>query len=391
LSGPSHHDARCSKHFQKINDPPTTIMTTEQREEGEHNDQHQDDGGVGLIASGLAWVDKQREKRRREHLQIEAEKQFQKIAQAERARKGSSSIGNSVAGNWSRSFDTSTSDALSTLGSADFDDGGETAAAAAAAAAATATTNNNNNQYNNQKQNQSISVTSDVSESGGVRVDLSDVLINDADIPYEDIIPPVRVTPVDGDENSPYVLNADQMHAIAKHVLPETIMYCRWRRLYGLGRDGDSFDGCIRLIGTSKRTLMVVKTTRGEIFGGYADEPWHSRNQHATAKFYGSASSALFSFSSQTASGKNKNANPIPIDVYRWTGKNRYIQVCDVSSKMLAFGGGGNEGSFGLCLQEDFQRGTTGHCDTFDNEPLCEEGNFDVVDVEFWEFLTGVF
>merc|ERR1712238_533499 len=130
---------------------------------------------------------------------------------------------------------------------------------------------------------------------------------------------------------------------------------------------------------------IKMKTTRGDIFGGYAGAPWHSRKDYATAKFYGSASSCLFSFSSPL-SASSSSSSPSPIDVYRWTGKYRYIQVCDVSPKMLAFGGGGDKGTFGLCLQEDFQRGTTGHCDTFDNEPLCEEGNFDVVDVEFWEF-----
>ncbi len=196
-------------------------------------------------------------------------------------------------------------------------------------------------------------------------------------------IGPVRVTKVEGDDESPYILSQEQMDEISKHVLPETIKYCRWRRLYGLGRDGDSFDGCLRIIGSEKRTLMVVRTTKGDVFGGYADAPWHSKHDSSTAKFYGSASSCLFSFPPKFQGSE--------IVVYRWTGKNRYIQVCDVSNKMLAFGGGGDKGAFGLCLQEDFERGTTGHCETFDNEPLCSEGNFDIVDVEFWEFQTGVF
>ena len=58
---------------------------------------------------------------------------------------------------------------------------------------------------------------------------------------------------------------------------------------------------------------------------------------------------------------------------------------------MMAFGGGGADGAFGLCVEEDFQTGSTGPCDTFDNEPLCDQETFEIVDVEFWEFLTGVF
>lgn len=370
---------------------PATIMSTEQEQSSRNNQQQQsqqqlDESDGGFIASGMAWVDKQREKRRREYLKIEAKKQLQKIGHAERVRKEALLAGNSVDGfgsDRSHSLVNSSSSSLSkqkdhtrpvglttnrSLGSTSSSDSvevdldGET--------------------------NQNIGGTSDVSESGegaSGKLDLNDVLVNDEN--YEDKLPPVRVTQVEGDESSPYVLNADQMQSIAKNVLPETIVYCRWKRLYSLSRDGDSFDGCLRIIGTSKRTLMVVKTTRGDIFGGYAGAPWHSRKDYATAKFYGSASSCLFSFSSPL-SASSSSSSPSPIDVYRWTGKNRYIQVCDVSSKMLAFGGGGDKGTFGLCLQEDFQRGTTGHCDTFDNEPLCEEGNFDVVDVEFWEFLT---
>jgi hypothetical protein len=249
--------------------------------------------------------------------------------------------------------------------------------------------------------------TSDVSMSGGgasAMLSLSDIDGIEEPSPQQqppkeepidgDNVAEVRVTKVEGDDASPYILSQTQMNEISRHVLPETIAYCRWRRLYGLGRDGDSFDGCLRIIGAEKRTLMVVRTTKGDIFGGYADAPWHSRHDSSTAKFYGSASSCLYSFSS-TLTPLSKSAAPrdSPIHVYRWTGKNRYIQVCDVSNKMLAFGGGGDKGAFGLCLQEDFQRGTTGRCETFDNDPLCsgDERTFDIVDLEFWEFQTGVF
>lgn len=366
---------------------PATIMSTEQEQSSRNNQHHQqeqeqDESDGGFIASGMAWVDKQRERRRREYLKMEAKKQLQKIGHAERARKEALLAGSSVDGfgsDRSHSLVNSSSSSLSKQQD-------HTRPVGLTTNRSLGSTASSGSVECDGETNQNIGGTSDVSESGegaSGKLDLNDVLVNDEN--YEDILPPVRVTQVEGDESSPYVLNADQMQSISKYVLPETIVYCRWRRLYSLSRDGDSFDGCLRIIGTSKRTLMVVKTTRGDIFGGYADAPWHSRQDYATAKFYGSASSCLFSFSSPSSS------SPSPIDVYRWTGKNRYIQVCDVSSKMLAFGGGGDKGTFGLCLQEDFQRGTTGHCDTFDNEPLCEEENFDVVDVEFWEFLTGVF
>jgi hypothetical protein len=30
-------------------------------------------------------------------------------------------------------------------------------------------------------------------------------------------------------------------------------------------------------------------------------------------------------------------------------------------------------------------------CDTFGNEPLCDQENFSIMDLEVWGFLTGVF
>merc|ERR1711963_1380394 len=99
----------------------------------------------------------------------------------------------------------------------------------------------------------------------------------------------VRIAKVEGDETSPYILNKDQMNEIAQNVLPETIAYCQWRRVYSLERDGDSFDECLRKIGNAKRTLMVVRTSHGEIIGGFAEEEW----QHAAAQYHGSASSCL--------------------------------------------------------------------------------------------------
>jgi hypothetical protein len=261
-------------------------------------------------------------------------------------------------------------------------------------------------------------------EGASGQLDLADILGESDSEEEEDEqqeefpIPPVRVELLDGDSDNPFILTEDQMHAIASHVLPKTIAFCRWRRLYGLNRDGDSFDACLRIIGTAQRTLMVIRTTKGDIFGGYADAPWHANDKGGSAGFYGSAAACLFSFSStyKKSKGKNKKtcfkfhennksnnnnintddgettlSSPSYINVYRWTGKNRYIQLCEVSSKKIAFGGGGDDGAFGVCVQEDFQRGSTGPCDTFDNDPLCEDGSFDIVDVEFWEYLTGVF
>ena len=360
---------------------PTTIImsSTEQHQERsafqDHEEQQQQQQQDGFIASGLSWFDKQREKKRREHLKIQAEKQLQKIKDASSllAAAADNSIASGNSGG-DDDDDNISSSSLShhhqghnnnnhnrtptpqpiglsanrsrSIGSTASVDSADISCSKSGEGASgkfdlndvvTLVANNNNTNYNNNNNNENYNINDSNNNNNNNNN-------NDNEDDQEEIIPPVRVTHVDGDEDSPYILNTDQMNSIAKDVLPETVMYCRWRRLYSLNRDGDSFAGCLRIIGTSKRTLMVVKTTRGEIFGGYADAPWHSRQSHATAKFYGSASSCLFSFPSSLSTPsslslpspatKSKDGNnngehrSTPsssssssiLDVYRWTG-----------------------------------------------------------------------
>ena len=229
-----------------------------------------------------------------------------------------------------------------------------------------------------------------------------------------DALSPDRTKPI------PMVLSPEQMHDIARYVLPKGIAFCRWNRLYSLTRDGDSFWQCLRLCGSEPKTLVVIKTTRGAIFGGYADAPWELKSAHAQGSFHGSASACLFSFSipddndgssnndsggaqpsavngthpqSSKSSHENATTPSTNLKVFHWTGANRYIQYTDTteSRRMLAFGGGGQEGAFGLCVEQDFQFGSTGPCDTFGNLPLCDQENFNIMDMEVWGFLTGQF
>ena len=54
------------------------------------------------------------------------------------------------------------------------------------------------------------------------------------------------------------------------------------------------------------------------------------------------------------------------------------------TDEYVALGGGG--GSFGLLLEDDFARGSTGPCQTFANDPLCSAEHFEVATFELWGF-----
>ncbi|KIL61647.1 hypothetical protein M378DRAFT_82266 [Amanita muscaria Koide BX008] len=57
-------------------------------------------------------------------------------------------------------------------------------------------------------------------------------------------------------------------------------------------------------------------------------------------------------------------------DVYKWTGRNKYVVLGEPD--YISFGGG--EGKYGLCLDETLFEGSSARCPTFDNEPLCSPG-----------------
>jgi hypothetical protein len=175
------------------------------------------------------------------------------------------------------------------------------------------------------------------------------------------------------EDDTPHILNQGQRQGIASSVLPVSVSTRRWKRVYSLERDGDSFETFLSKIRGQEPTLLVVKTTKDHLFGGFADQAWKRQRD-----YFGSGQSCLFRIQGQEV---------IP---YRWTGRNRFIQHLDVEKSLIGMGGG-STGSFGLCIEKDFLRGSTETCETFDNEPLCSDSLFDVRAVDVYAFVRGIF
>ena len=189
-----------------------------------------------------------------------------------------------------------------------------------------------------------------------------------------------------------FILSPSHMKMMAADALPSSITYSQWKRLYSLQRDGDSFEGSfLKKVAGQRRTLLVIKTTRGEILGGYTECPWES--QPCGSVFYGSGHPFLFGIKDNHIgvmdNDENNKGVADELKVYKWTGSNHYMQMCDVHSKKIALGGGGGAGMFGLCIEDDFANGSTGACETYGNEPLCQEDCFQIMDVECWGFVVG--
>jgi hypothetical protein len=192
-----------------------------------------------------------------------------------------------------------------------------------------------------------------------------------------DYVPPVRVVADQDAHQYVYLLSTNQMQQVAELILPKGITYCPWKRLYRLSRDGDSFAAFLEAVKGHSRTLLVIRTTKGFLLGGFADAEWCN-----APRFVGGPSACLYKVCDESI---------IP---YKWSGANRYIQLCDAANQRIAFGGGSDDlgqTAFGLVIERHFQIGTTGRCVTFNNEPLCEEATFAVEDMEVYGFLVGQF
>jgi hypothetical protein len=71
---------------------------------------------------------------------------------------------------------------------------------------------------------------------------------------------------------APTILQSCHMTALIESVaLPPSLNFCKWKRVYSLARDGDSFELFLRLVQSHDRSVLVVRTMHGRIFGGYAD------------------------------------------------------------------------------------------------------------------------
>lgn len=101
------------------------------------------------------------------------------------------------------------------------------------------------------------------------------------------------------------ILSDLQISNLVEH-FPSMMMTMDWTLVYSINRDGDSVGTFFEKCKDWKYTLIVVKESKGWIFGGFCSEKWRS-----SLKFYGTGESFLFTFKDGS----------VPI-AYYWTGLN---------------------------------------------------------------------
>ena len=162
------------------------------------------------------------------------------------------------------------------------------------------------------------------------------------------------------------ILSSDQVRSIVS-ALPARCRLCNWRLAYSSRRDGISLRSLYRAAAgknSSVESVLVVRDTKGHSFGAFTSEPWR-----VSPRYYGTGESFVFTVEPKCVA-------------YRWSTKNDYFQFG--RGNCVAIGGGGS--GFALWLDEELLRGNTAVSDTFDNELLASETEFEIVYVELWTF-----
>jgi TLD len=191
---------------------------------------------------------------------------------------------------------------------------------------------------------------------------------------------------------APRLLSKSQFQELVNEGIPRNLQMYHWKRIFAIGRDGDTFVRFIEHCRSYKHTLMVVKTTKGNILGGFASEPWRIKDGFDRCRYFGTGACFLFSDSSSSRINNHQTQKwqVRRLTTYKWTGINEYCQFCDVDRQIIAMGGG--KGNFGLIIEDNFLRGATGYCSTFANPPLIPglDGSFDILGFEVYGILPLV-
>ncbi|KAH9926650.1 TLD-domain-containing protein [Epithele typhae] len=146
-----------------------------------------------------------------------------------------------------------------------------------------------------------------------------------------------------------------------------------WTLLYSLDQHGISLNTLYTRCQDFKGgALLVVKDSGDSIFGAWMGQGIHP----SKGAYYGSGESFLW-----------QKAGADHVKVFKWTGKNDYVALCEPD--YISFGGG--DGRYGLWLDDTLMDGSSANCPTFENEPLCSYGTrqgqtikFECVGLEVW-------
>ncbi|GAB2217786.1 hypothetical protein Droror1_Dr00000998 [Drosera rotundifolia] len=184
---------------------------------------------------------------------------------------------------------------------------------------------------------------------------------------YEDTVPPHSQSKLIPNLTQESFFITSELYEFLQCALPNIVKGCQWVLLYSTLKHGISLRTLIRKTSDLPGpALLISGDKKGAVFGGLLECPLKAC---AKRKYQGTNQTFVFT----TIYGEPR--------LFRPTGANRYFLLC--LNDFLAFGGGGN---FALSFDEDLLSGSSGSCETFGNECLAHDQEFELKNVELWGF-----
>jgi len=165
-------------------------------------------------------------------------------------------------------------------------------------------------------------------------------------------------------ENLSTIIDRDQF-ALLWLWLPSRVKLQMPHRIFRSSINGFNLHTLINKCGSIEPTVLLIKSDSGKIFGAFVSTTWERGIQYR-----GTGEMFLF--------------NLFPsMKKYPWTTMNRFFILIKDNTLMV----GGGTGC-GLWLDDELLRGMSGMCETFDNEPLNGEKDFQCVEIEVFFLQT---
>jgi len=150
-------------------------------------------------------------------------------------------------------------------------------------------------------------------------------------------------------------------------------------KLFSTEEDGRSFTRLWSKIDDYYPTIIVVKTSDGEIFGAYCSTLWSTRRHQSSVSFFGTGETFLFRFQSEKG------------ERFGWVGAKKSSVAHSeelfqaATPTTLIVGGGTQEG---FSIRQSLESGSSDRCETFDNPPLASKRDFQVQAMEVFGFTS---
>ncbi|KAI6173938.1 Rab-GAP TBC domain-containing protein [Aphelenchoides besseyi] len=153
--------------------------------------------------------------------------------------------------------------------------------------------------------------------------------------------------------------------------------------LFRLSQHGASFTQLWTQIDEAEQSLIIIRSTVGEIFGAYCSASWSERNdlrERTKTRYFGTGESFVF---------KQPKGQLFPT-IYPWVGRNNEqpdncLQMfMTAGDKFMIIGSGGGDA---IAIRNELTRGLSYECETFGNAPLVANTEFEIDELEVFKVI----